>query len=149
MKYYDDLENLTPEEKEKELLKEELIKKLLKEFEKYKDSLKDKTPEEIIQNFYELTVKQEIIDVYDFDLGYSKEDLKMLIKEPNLLDQGYDEWLSFDGNLREVIFYPVEHLNEVIQEENEKNPNKDLRYSEQISPNKNINKSINPKEDVR
>ena len=89
-------------------------------------------------NAYELTIKQEIIDFYNYDLGYTKEDLETLIKEPNLLEQGYDEWLSFDGNLREVIEYPIEHLNEIIKEENEKNPNHDIRYSEEKNPKNEV-----------
>ena len=128
------------EENEEEMnsLKEELMRKLEQEMFEYKESLKEKAPDEIMQNAYELTIKQEIIDFYNYDLGYTKEDLETLIKEPNLLEQGYDEWLSFDGNLREVIEYPIEHLNEIIKEENEKNPNHDIRYSEEKKPKNEV-----------
>lgn len=68
-------------------LKDKLMKKLENEMLEYKNSLKEKSPEEIIQNAYELTVKQEIIDVYDYDLCFSRKDLRRLIKEPDLLDQ--------------------------------------------------------------
>lgn len=108
-------------EQEMNQLKEELMKKLEKEMFDYKESLKDKTPEEIMQNAYELTLRQEIIDYYNFDVGYSKEELMALINEPDLLSQGYDEWLSFDGNLREAIEYPLEHLTESIMQEYKRN----------------------------
>ena len=75
------------EENEKEMneLKEKLMNKLEKEMFDFKENLKEKTPEEIMQNAYELTLKQEIIDYYNFDVGYSKEELEALINEPDLV----------------------------------------------------------------
>lgn len=107
-------------EEEIENLKTELISKLESEFNDYKQNLLNETPEKIIEKSYETIVQQEIIDCFNYDMTYSKDELKALLKEPNLLSQSYDEWLSTDGNLRESLEFSVEKLVDIIMEDAKK-----------------------------
>ena len=92
----------------------------------------------ILDNAYKVVVMQEIMDYLLYDRTYTRTELNALLDGENILQQSYDEWLSFDGNLREVIEYPIEHLNEIIKEENEKNPNNNVRYSEEKNPKNEV-----------
>lgn len=71
------------------------------------------TPKEAVDNAYELVVKQEIIDSFNYDMSYDKEELQALLKQNNLLSQAYDEWLSADGNLRVALEYSIDNVIEM------------------------------------
>lgn len=75
------------------------------------------SPKEAVDNAYELVVKQEILDSFNYDMSYDKEKLQALLKQDNLLSQAYDEWLSTDGNLREALQYSVDNVVEMAVED--------------------------------
>lgn len=107
-------------EKQINILKTKLIDKLENEFNDYKQNLLNETPEKIIEKSYETAVKQEIIDCFNYDMAYSKDELKTLLKEPNLVHQSYDEWLSTDGHLRDSLEYSVDKLVDIVIEDAKK-----------------------------
>lgn len=76
------------------------MKKLENEYSEFKEQFMSLSPKETVDNAYELVVKQEILDSFNYDMSYDKEELQALLKQNNLLSQAYDEWLSADGNLR-------------------------------------------------
>ena len=140
MEIDDDLENLifTEEEKEFNQMKRNLSKKLDKEMFDYKQELLKQSPNEIIKNAYELICKQEISDYLCYDRNYTKEQLQALLETNNILGQGYDQWLEFDGGLKEALEWPTDDLvDEITKHYKEKNQTKDN------------SKKINPKEDIR
>ena len=140
MEIDDDLENLifTEEEKEFNQMRRNLSKKLDKEMFDYKQELLKQSPNEIIKNAYELICKQEISDYLCYDRNYTKEQLQALLETNNILGQGYDQWLEFDGGLKEALEWPTDDLvDEITKHYKEKNQTKDNT------------KKINPKEDVR
>ncbi len=115
-----------------EELKDELVHKLDKEMYEYKQELLQLSPEEIIENSYKLTVKQEILEYLTYDKYFTRPELESLLASENILEQGYDEWLDFDGNLRESLEYPTDNLVDTITEEKNKekslnDKNKDAR----------------------
>lgn len=140
MEIDDDLENLifTEEEKKFNQMRRNLSKKLDKEMFDYKQELLKQSPNEIIKNAYELICKQEISDYLCYDRNYTKEQLQALLETNNILGQGYDQWLEFDGGLKEALEWPTDDLvDEITKHYKEKNQTKDN------------SKKINPKEDVR
>lgn len=98
-------------------LKDELMKKLENEYSEFKEQFMSLSPKEAVDNAYELVVKQEILDSFNYDMNYDKEELQALLKQDNLLSQAYDEWLSADGNLREALQYSVDNVVEMAVED--------------------------------
>ncbi len=98
-------------------LKDELMKKLENEYSEFKEQFMSLSPKEAVDNAYELVVKQEILDSFNYDMSYDKEKLQALLKQDNLLSQAYDEWLSTDGNLREALQYSVDNVVEMAVED--------------------------------
>lgn len=98
-------------------LKDELMKKLENEYSEFKEQFMSLSPKEAVDNAYELVVKQEILDSFNYDMSYDKEELQALLKQDNLLSQAYDEWLSADGNLREALQYSVDNVVEMAVED--------------------------------
>ena len=98
-------------------LKDELMKKLENEYSEFKEQFMSLSLKEAVDNAYELVVKQEILDSFNYDMSYDKEKLQALLKQDNLLSQAYDERLSTDGNLREALQYSVDNVVEMAVED--------------------------------
>lgn len=88
---------------------QEIIEKLNKEFKDYIEDIRRKDDIEIaINSAYEIVVKQEILDLFECgEIWRDEEQRKSMLQEPNLLEYLYEEWLDFDGNMRESIYYSV------------------------------------------
>ena len=95
-------------------MEEELYQKLYNEFNKFKAEMKENGVDYAIDRAYELTTKQEIIDSIQYDHILSKTEIKALLSRENVLDEMYDDWLSFDGNMREHINYSVDKSLRII-----------------------------------
>ena len=109
-------------------MEEKLFKKLEQEMDNYKDYIKERGVEFAIDRAYELTSKQEIIDTLRYDNSLSKVQIKALLSSDNVLDELYDDWLSFDGNMREHINYSLDKSLNTITENYLKNKNKSKDY---------------------
>lgn len=110
-------------ENQKEItLKKELNKKVEREYNNFKKELEQKTAKEVIEYAYELVVKNEIKDEIQNE-DYTKEELKAMLKEDDLLTEFYSGWLNVDGRLGEVIQYSMDDTVQVITE----NYTKDIR----------------------
>lgn len=95
-------------------MKDKLYKKLENELKDFKLKMKENGVDYAIDRAYELTTKQEIIDSIQFDHDLSKTQIKALLSRDNVLDELYDDWLSFDGNMREHINYSVDKSLNII-----------------------------------
>lgn len=93
----------------KEELKEKLIEKLDKELREYKGYLRQKSPDEIIESAYQMTVKTLIIGEMS-----EKNQLKALIKQKDLLAEFYEDWRNSDGRLGENISYEMDNSIKII-----------------------------------
>ena len=109
-------------------MEEKLFKKLEQEMDNYKDYIKERGVEFAIDRAYELTSKQEIIDALRYDNSLSKVQIKALLSSDNVLDELYDDWLSFDVNMREHINYSLDKSLNTITENYLKNKNKSKDY---------------------
>lgn len=101
-------------------MEEKLYQKLYDELNKFKVTMKENGVDYAIDRAYELTTKQEIIDSIQFDHSLSKTEIKALLSKENVLDELYDDWLSFDGNMREHINYSVDKSLNLITDEYKK-----------------------------
>ena len=101
-------------------MEDKLYKKLEDELKEFKAEMKEKGVDYAIDRAYELTTKQEIIDSIEFDHDLSKTQIKALLSRENILDELYDDWLSFDGNMRENINYSVDESLNLITDEYKK-----------------------------
>ena len=108
-------------------MEEKLFKKIEQEMKDYKEYIKERGVEFAIDRAYELTSKQEIIDSLKYDNSLSKKQLKALLSRDNLLDELYDDWLSFDGNMREHINYSLDKSLNTITENYLKNKSKNYQ----------------------
>lgn len=81
-----------------------LIEKITKEFEEYENKLLSLDNYEIIENFYEYTIKKEIVEMFENSYGsddtcnlcISDDDIKKLNKMEYPLSFIYNEWLDCD-----------------------------------------------------
>lgn len=101
-------------------MEEKLYQKLENELKDFKTKMKENGVDYAIDRAYELTTKQEIIDSIEFDHDLSKTQIKALLSRENILDELYDDWLSFDGNMRENINYSVDESLNLITDEYKK-----------------------------
>lgn len=101
-------------------MEDKLYEKLENELKDFKAQIKENGVDYAIDRAYELTTKQEIIDSIQFDHELSKTEIKALLSRENVLDELYDDWLSFDGNMREHINYSVDKSLNLITNEYKK-----------------------------
>lgn len=84
-----------------------LDEKLENEFNDFCEKTKEKSAEEIINSAYEITVKEEIKDsLKDMDLFPLEVDA--LLKQDNVLNEFYHDWLNVDTPLGEVLGNSIE-----------------------------------------
>lgn len=101
----------------KEILKEKLIEKVENEYREFVEELKKKTPEEIIENAYELTSKDEIIGQLK-EMTLDEDEIKTMLRKNDLLAQFYSDWLDHDSQLGENISYSMTDTIEIMMNDN-------------------------------
>ena len=111
---------------EKNKLEYDLKKKIDTELNNFKELLKTKTPEEIIENSYKLVCYMGIEEYLSNEKNLSNFELKELLKVPNLLEKCYDDWFSSDGNLREILEYSVDNTIDTIRDNAVKSARKSM-----------------------
>lgn len=89
-------------------MEDKLYEKLENELKEFKEQVREKGVDFAIDSAYELTVKNELVDSVKYDRFLSKTEIAALFTRKNALNELYNDWLSFDGNLREYINYSVD-----------------------------------------
>ncbi len=93
-------------------LKEMLMKKIDQELFNYKQNLiKNYTPEEIIQEAYEINFKEQIRDIIDSSM-LGRQEIRVLLKTDNVVGKLYDYWTHSDGNIWDLL---EDKVNEKIE----------------------------------
>lgn len=82
---------------------EKLYDKMKMELDNFKNELKTKPPDEIIQSAYELVTKEDILSVFEIEEDFELKEYKALLKTKKPLEYLYQEWLSFDGSVMDAI----------------------------------------------
>lgn len=73
-----------------------IAKKLKQEFEEYKNELKTKDKDYIIERSFETYYKETIILAAE-NTSFDEEEINVLLAKENLLDEFYYDWLSYDN----------------------------------------------------
>ena len=81
-------------------LKIDLYEKLDNEYNSFVDSLRNKTPDEIIECSYEKIMKEELKEMFYPGNNYEISELKALYKLKNPLEELYQGWMKFDGGIK-------------------------------------------------
>jgi hypothetical protein len=76
--------------------------KLDKEFDNFCENLKTKTPEEIIEKSYEITVKDELKEEIK-NMNLHDKEKAIMIEQNDLLTEFYHDWLDTDVPLGDVL----------------------------------------------
>ena len=79
-----------------------LEKKLEKEFNAFREKLKTKSPEEIIDKAYELIVKEEIKEELK-NMKLHDQEKVIMLDQDDLLTEFYHDWLDTDVPLGDVL----------------------------------------------
>lgn len=108
-------------------MEDKLYERLEKEMKDLKQHFKEKGVDYAIENAYEIIMKQEIMDSIEYDNLLSRTQIKALLSKENILSLLYDDWLEFDGNMRENINYSVNDSVKNITEDYLKKHNKNER----------------------
>lgn len=105
---------------------EKLNEKLEKEFKEFCEVLKTKSPEEIIERAYEITVKEELKDkLINMDL-HDKE-IEIMLGYNDLLTEFYHDWLDCDTPLGESLRENLQESVAIITRYYENKPRDDER----------------------
>jgi len=78
----------------KEILNNEIYNKLNKELKEFKEELVKLKPEDIINRAYEITIKEEIVDLFGGYPKYDSHTLKAILQKENALHYLYDDWYN-------------------------------------------------------
>lgn len=113
-------------------MREKLYDKLEKEYLEYIDKLKQLTVNEVIDKSYETAIKNEITYYFKPKSEYFNDDqIRVLNKFDNPLEEIYDDWLRNDFGIGDVIKLSIDdfcyYLLEDEKEIEKREPNKDSR----------------------
>lgn len=103
-------------------IRNKLYEKLEKEYKEYIEDLKKTDPQNIINNAYQITIKEEMVamfypesDKYDFN------EIKALYKTDKPLDELYQGWMDTDYGINSVLEDSVnDTLEQVLEYQKEK-----------------------------
>lgn len=83
-------------------LDEGFYNKLDNELKEFHENLLEKGKEEILNSAYEITVKEQIVDILK-DMNLHEVEKEVLFLRDDLLAELYQDWLHYDANLKEPI----------------------------------------------
>ena len=86
-----------------------LIKKLETEYQEYVCELKQKNPNEIIKNAYELVIKEDIVETLKYR-NLEENKIAALLNKNELLSDLYNDWIKAD------VTPVLDHLYDVVKE---------------------------------
>lgn len=96
-------------------LKKKLYLKMSKEFNEFKENLKDCSFEKLLDMSYEYTIKNELLNMFYFENEYDIEEIKALYNCDNSLERLYDDWIEDDNSginsmLEDCVYNSLETL---------------------------------------
>ena len=100
-------------------LKDLLYEKMRKEQDNFIEKLKHSSPEEIIEEAYRITLREDILSVIDSDVLNAKQ-MSALIKTECPLAVCYDVWLKTDYSHMDDLRCVISDYADEIIKENEK-----------------------------
>lgn len=89
-------------EEELENIYDKVYSRLKNELKYFQEKYLEKSKEDIIANAYELTVRNEIVSLFE-DCNYDVYEYKGLLEKDNILDFLYNDWINCDTGIHVPI----------------------------------------------
>lgn len=102
-------------------IREHLYRKIEQEYDNFISELKEKTPSEIIDRAYEITIKEEILGYFYPDYNYKIEEIVALNKLEKPLERLYEDWMDCDRNFYEELHGSISDTLEMVVKEQKLN----------------------------
>lgn len=102
-------------------LKKKLYLKMSKEFNEFKENLRDCSFEKILDMSYEYTIKNELLNMFYFENEYNIDQIKALYICDNPLQELYDGYFDSEGGIHNILENCVDNTIDGLMEEYETN----------------------------
>ena len=87
----------------KPTLSDQLFFKMKKELDTFKADLMTKPPQDILNAAYELTIKEDLLCIFEMEDRFSEKECRALLKCKAPLDYLYQEWMDTDVTYMDVL----------------------------------------------
>ena len=87
----------------KPTLSDQLYFKMKKELEQFKADLMTKPPKDILDAAYELTIKEDLLCIFETEDRFTDKECRALLKCKAPLDYLYQEWMDTDVTYMDVL----------------------------------------------
>ena len=84
-------------------LSDQLFFKMKKELDTFKADLMTKPPQDILNAAYELTIKEDLLCIFEMEDRFSEKECRALLKCKAPLDYLYQEWMDTDVTYMDVL----------------------------------------------
>ena len=84
-------------------LEDRAYEKIKREFDEFIADLKTKSPTEIIEAAYEITYKEEILNLFEWEGAFNTSQCKAILRAKKPLDMLYQEWNEYDGSVVDTL----------------------------------------------
>ena len=114
-------------------MQDKLYEKMSEEYTQFKEDLRSRTPDEIMDKAYELVFKEDILSCFEYrDLDDSTIEALMTLERP--LGSLYREWLDADASYMDMLEQCIDNLVYEIEarEESRKAPTKKPTLQEKM-----------------
>ena len=88
---------------------QQLIERIHKEHEEYLNNLKQQSPDEIIRHSYETCYREEFLCLIENTM-FDDETIDALLQVPNPIGILYDEWLSTDVSVADLLAETIDYF---------------------------------------
>ena len=102
-------------------LKKKLYLKMSKEFNEFKENLRDCSFEKLLDMSYEYTIKNELLNMFYFENEYDIDQIKALYIRDNPLQELYDGYFDSEGGIHNILENCVDNTIDGLMEEYETN----------------------------
>ena len=108
-------------------IRQELYDKMQNEYNEYLNELKNSDAQNIINNAYQITMKEEIVSFFYPELEkYDIEDIRALNKTKNPLEELYQGWMDSDAGIHSVLEDSVDYTIEDLKKEQKEKQKKSM-----------------------
>lgn len=87
----------------KKSLDDRAYEKVQREFDAFIADVKTKSPDEIVEAAYEITYKQEILNMFEWEGTFTDAQSRAVLRTKKPLDMLYQEWLDYDGSVVDML----------------------------------------------
>lgn len=108
-------------------IRQELYDKMQTEYNEYLDELKNSDSQNIINNAYQITMKEELVAMfYPESEKYDMEDIRALNKTKNPLEELYQGWMDSDAGIHSVLEDSIDDTIEDLKKEQKEKQKKSM-----------------------